>query len=61
MIGTSSAGARNVYVYRDSIFNTTCVIGRKTCCFNGKIRMRLAASATPVAVKRRAVEPVNKV
>jgi hypothetical protein len=27
----------------------------------GKIRLNLAASSAPVAVKRRAVEPVNKV
>jgi hypothetical protein len=30
-------------------------------CFIGKIRVRLAASGTPVAVKRRVVESVNKV
>jgi hypothetical protein len=31
------------------------------CWFICKIRMRLAASGAPVAVQRRAVEPVNKV
>jgi hypothetical protein len=37
------------------------VIGRQACRFIGKIRMRLAASGSPAAVKRRAVEPVSKV
>jgi hypothetical protein len=36
------------------------VIGRQACWFIGKICMRLAAGGKPVAVKRRAVEPVNK-
>jgi hypothetical protein len=37
------------------------VIGRQACWFVGKIRMRHAAGGCPVAVKRRAMEPVNKV
>jgi hypothetical protein len=37
------------------------VIGRQACSFVGKIRMGYAASGTPVAVKRKAVEPVNEV
>jgi hypothetical protein len=52
-------------------FNTSCelwnvnyfipsVIGHQACWFIGKIRIRLAAGGAPVAVKRRAVEPVNR-
>jgi hypothetical protein len=37
------------------------VIGRQARSFIGKIRMRPAASRAPVAMKRRAVEPANKV
>jgi hypothetical protein len=37
------------------------VIGRQAWWLTGKIRMRLTASGAPVAMKRRAVEPVNKV
>jgi hypothetical protein len=37
------------------------VIGRQTCRFIGKIRMRLAAGGAPVSVKRRAVNrPTSK-
>jgi hypothetical protein len=37
------------------------VIGNQACWFIGKIRMRLAAHGEPAAVKRSAVEPLNKV
>jgi hypothetical protein len=36
------------------------MFGRQACWFTGKIRMRLAASGAPIALKRRAVEQANK-
>jgi hypothetical protein len=37
------------------------VTGRQAYWFSGNIRMRLSAGGAPVAVKRRVVEPANKV
>jgi hypothetical protein len=37
-----------------------CVISHQACWFIGKIRKRLAASDTPVAEKRRAVNQQTK-